>query len=258
MGASAPGVWLDQVVTQANAARQQVVDAESFTDNYSRFIPEPIVRLMAWEKSYREQLEAKGGESTQELKTSIRRHAAEAATPIIASFAETGILQPEKLKVTDLQLPDFNAGTSAYVTVEAQYSYTFFAAVFQKKRLCCAKKSDGTRLDRRMNMWAWWMVGMMLALAFATDIRKQIIPNWLTAAGIGAGLLGHGMAQGGYGLAFSAAGLACGFIPMLLLYAVGGVGAGDVKLFGALGAMTGAVFTLYAMVASLFFAGLIA
>ncbi len=139
--ASAPGVWLDQVVTQANAARQQVVDAESFTDNYSRFIPEPIVRLMAWEKSYREQLEAKGGESTQELKTSIRRHAAEAATPIIASFAETGILQPEKLKVTDLQLPDFNAGTSAYVTVEAQYSYTFFAAVFQKKRLCCAKKA---------------------------------------------------------------------------------------------------------------------
>ncbi|WP_236595908.1 prepilin peptidase [Paenibacillus sp. EPM92] len=107
-------------------------------------------------------------------------------------------------------------------------------------------------------MWAWWMVGMMLALAFATDIRKQIIPNWLTAAGIGAGLLGHGMAQGGYGLAFSAAGLACGFIPMLLLYALGGVGAGDVKLFGALGAMTGAVFTLYAMVASLFFAGLIA
>lgn len=130
--ASAPGVWLDQVVTQANGARQQVVDAESFTDNYSRFIPEPIVRLMAWEKSYREQLEAKGGESTQELKTSIRRHAAEAATPIIASFAETGILQPEKLKVTDLQLPDFNAGTSAYVTVEAQYSYTFLLPFFKK------------------------------------------------------------------------------------------------------------------------------
>lgn len=107
-------------------------------------------------------------------------------------------------------------------------------------------------------MWAWWMAGSVLAIAFVTDIRKQIIPNWLTAAGMGIGLLGYGITQGWEGVFFSAAGLASGFFPMLLLYALRGVGAGDVKLFGAVGAMTGAVFTLYALVASLFFAGIIA
>ncbi|WP_281887289.1 pilus assembly protein [Paenibacillus sp. YYML68] len=123
LAASAPVMWLEQVVSQANAARSQVVEAEKFVEDHSRFIPEPIVRLVAWEKEHRTQLEAAGGEKTAELKASIRKKAAAAATPLIASFGDTKTLDPKKLKVTDLQLPDFEQGQSAYVVVEAEYAY---------------------------------------------------------------------------------------------------------------------------------------
>ncbi|SDC48347.1 prepilin peptidase CpaA [Paenibacillus sp. UNCCL117] len=104
----------------------------------------------------------------------------------------------------------------------------------------------------------WWFAGLLLAIAFATDVRKRIIPNWLTVTGTAAGLAGHGVATGWDGLAWSALGLAAGFVPLLLLYAIQGVGAGDVKLFAAVGAVTGASFTLYTLAVSLFLAGIIA
>ncbi|MEK8128576.1 prepilin peptidase [Paenibacillus filicis] len=104
----------------------------------------------------------------------------------------------------------------------------------------------------------WWFAGLLLAVAFATDVRKRIIPNWLTVSGAGAGLIGHTIVSGWEGLTWSALGLAAGFVPMLLLYALKGVGAGDVKLFAAVGAVTGAAFTLYAMAVSLCIAGFIA
>ncbi|AEI41512.1 prepilin peptidase [Paenibacillus mucilaginosus] len=98
---------------------------------------------------------------------------------------------------------------------------------------------------------------LFLLAAFCTDVTRSRIPNVLTAAGAVAGLL-LGLAAGGVnGLGGSLAGMAAGFLPMLLLYAIGAVAAGDVKLFGALGAIGGAVFVLEAMAASLLCAGLI-
>ncbi|WP_281887291.1 prepilin peptidase [Paenibacillus sp. YYML68] len=107
-------------------------------------------------------------------------------------------------------------------------------------------------------VWMWGAFGLYICTAFATDIRKQVIPNWLTIGGMIAGLIGYLVALGWEGLTYSAAGLACGFVPMLLLYLLRGVGAGDVKLFGAIGAMTGAAFALHAMAAALCMAGVIA
>lgn len=113
-------------------------------------------------------------------------------------------------------------------------------------------------MDRGISMLGIWFAAVMLAVAFVTDITKQKIPNWLTVTGAISGLIFHLATTGWNGLAFSAAGLACGFAPMLALYVLRAVGAGDVKLFAALGAFTGAVFSLYAMAASLICAGLIA
>lgn len=102
------------------------------------------------------------------------------------------------------------------------------------------------------------IAALLLVVSFITDIRSRKIPNWLTAGGTAAGAAVHAIADGWSGLGFAAAGFACGFVPLLLLYACRAVGAGDVKLFGALGALTGTGFVLYAMAASLLFAGLLA
>ncbi|MEK8128577.1 TadE family protein [Paenibacillus filicis] len=129
---SKPGIWLDKAVSEAEAARSRVVDAETFVEDYGRFIPEPIVRIMAWEKDFRTELETAAGEQTSEWKQALRRKTAEAATPWIASFADTSVLRKEKFKVTDVVLPDFYSGMSTEVVIEAQYEYTLLLPFYKR------------------------------------------------------------------------------------------------------------------------------
>jgi prepilin peptidase CpaA len=87
------------------------------------------------------------------------------------------------------------------------------------------------------------ILALLLALvagAAAYDIPYRRIPNWLTASGV---LLGLGMNmflyQGWPGLRISLGGLALGFGAYFMLYMLRAMGAGDVKLMAAVGAMVG-------------------
>jgi prepilin peptidase CpaA len=94
----------------------------------------------------------------------------------------------------------------------------------------------------------------LVAGAAAYDIPYRRIPNWLTATGV---LLGIGMNmflyQGLPGLRISLGGLALGFGSYFMLYMLRAMGAGDVKLMAAVGAMVGwqdwvAIFILTAII----------
>ncbi|MFD1957353.1 prepilin peptidase [Paenibacillus thailandensis] len=97
----------------------------------------------------------------------------------------------------------------------------------------------------------------LLISAFITDIRRMIIPNKLTAFFFAAGLIYHLVASGWGGGGSALLGAAAGAIPLLLLYAAKGIGAGDVKLFGALGAWVGPSAALYVLMYSILYAGAI-
>lgn len=80
----------------------------------------------------------------------------------------------------------------------------------------------------------------LLVLAAGTDLRSRRIPNWLTLA-----LVVSGIAQSFTPLAVatpgqSLIGLLVGFALPLMLYALGGLGAGDVKLLAGVGTWVGA------------------
>ncbi|BFH16345.1 A24 family peptidase [Paenibacillus melissococcoides] len=105
---------------------------------------------------------------------------------------------------------------------------------------------------------AIWTCGVMLLAAFAADVRTHKIPNRLTMFAAAAGLMIHGAANGWQGLAFSGLGAGCGFGIMLLLYIIKAVGAGDVKLFAAIGALTGMDLTWHIFIFSILYGGLIA
>jgi len=81
----------------------------------------------------------------------------------------------------------------------------------------------------------------MVLAAAVYDVRYRRIPNWLTLAGILAGVALNGfLDQGRPGLFVSSLlGLAVAFGVYFVLYALRAMGAGDVKMMVAVGAIVG-------------------
>src|ERR1700743_2106458 len=75
-------------------------------------------------------------------------------------------------------------------------------------------------------------------VASVSDIRERKIPNWLTGPALLTGLVLHLCLDGLHGLGASALAAAIAGGIFLLFYIAGGMGAGDVKLMAALGALS--------------------
>ena len=71
------------------------------------------------------------------------------------------------------------------------------------------------------------------------DVRYRRIPNVLVLATLLAGISINTGFSGVQGMLSSLEGFALAFFPMLLMHIFGAMGAGDVKLFGAVGAVLG-------------------
>lgn len=78
---------------------------------------------------------------------------------------------------------------------------------------------------------------MLVVIATVWDLRQRRIPNWLTLAAFIAGIGLHAAVDGTAGLSSSVLGAAVGAIPFALVYWLGGMGAGDVKLMAGVGAL---------------------
>ncbi len=78
-----------------------------------------------------------------------------------------------------------------------------------------------------------------LLIAGILDVRSSRVPNFLTfpLAVIGIGF--HTFSDSGAGIVFSLSGLGLGLVLLLGFYMYGGMGAGDVKLLAAVGAIVG-------------------
>jgi len=79
----------------------------------------------------------------------------------------------------------------------------------------------------------------VLVTAMYTDLRSSRIPNWLTFSAMGFALLAHAWLGGLPGVLFSLGGLGTGLGLFVLIYMSGSIGAGDVKLMAAVGALIG-------------------
>lgn len=109
--------------------------------------------------------------------------------------------------------------------------------------------------------WHVWLVTVLLVVAAVIDGIQLRVPNWLTFPMIVSGwvysatLAGVGPWEG---LAWSLVGTFVGLALLLPLYAIGGMGAGDVKLLAGVGAWMWPETTCYAFVATALVGGVIA
>ena len=101
-------------------------------------------------------------------------------------------------------------------------------------------------------------VGTLLALACLSDLRTRRIPNVLTFSAAGAGLLFHLVSGGLSAAGWSVAGWFVGALLFLPMFALRGMGAGDVKLMAAVGAWLGPLQVVIAALATSISGGVIA
>jgi prepilin peptidase CpaA len=82
-------------------------------------------------------------------------------------------------------------------------------------------------------------LAILLTAAVVTDLKSHRIPNVLLAPALSLALLLNTMYGGTDGLLMATGGLILGLLMFLPLYAIGGMGAGDVKLLAVVGSFLG-------------------
>lgn len=84
-----------------------------------------------------------------------------------------------------------------------------------------------------------WMAVGTAAIACVTDVSSRRVPNVVTFGAAVVGIVLHGVLSGPRGVLFALAGWGLGLLLFLPLFALRGLGGGDVKLLAAFGAFVG-------------------
>src|SRR3954462_3496681 len=112
-----------------------------------------------------------------------------------------------------------------------------------------------------LSNWPIWFVTVTLIVAAVIDGLKLKVPNWITFPMIISGWV-YSVALSPYGgwegLMYSVLGTIVGLALLLPAYAIGGMGAGDVKLLAGVGAWVWSTTTLYAFAVSTIVGAIIA
>jgi prepilin peptidase CpaA len=98
---------------------------------------------------------------------------------------------------------------------------------------------------------------VFVALCVESDVRTRRIPNLLCGIGMTAGMVVNGIYFGSHGLLASGGGLLVTVALLLFPFAMGGIGGGDVKMMGAIGALLGPYAGFMTLLAGLAFGGAI-
>lgn len=106
--------------------------------------------------------------------------------------------------------------------------------------------------------WPVWLLSAVLIVAAVIDGWKLKVPNWITFPLVVGGWVYSTAYFGWEGFGWSLLGTVVGLLLLLPAYAIGGMGAGDVKLLAGVGAWVWATTTFYAFCTSAILGGVIA
>ena len=96
---------------------------------------------------------------------------------------------------------------------------------------------------------------VVVAVCVAFDVQTRRIPNAVNGAALALGLLLNWIYGGSAGLVASFTGALLPLVILLLPFALGGIGGGDVKMMAALGALLGPRLALWGLVLGMIIGG---
>ncbi len=99
---------------------------------------------------------------------------------------------------------------------------------------------------------------IVILACLITDLRERKIYNKVLFPAVAAGIILNTAHLGLPGMRTSIAGLITGILLFLVPFALGGLGAGDVKLLGAVGALKGPLFAVYTALGTALIGGVLA
>lgn len=94
----------------------------------------------------------------------------------------------------------------------------------------------------------WTAIGALAAVAAGWDVKQGRVPNAVTFAAAASGVVVSTILHGPGAVPSSVLGCLAGLMLFLPLFALGGMGGGDVKLLAAFGAWLGPVTVLWAAI----------
>ncbi|NPV90005.1 MAG: prepilin peptidase [Firmicutes bacterium] len=104
---------------------------------------------------------------------------------------------------------------------------------------------------------AEFLLVITIAICVYTDLKSRLIYNWVVIPAAVGGIALNCWSTGLAGLSHSLLGILAGVGLLLIPFLLGGMGAGDVKLLGAVGAIKGAPFVLTVFIAAALVGGVI-
>lgn len=119
------GTNLQAMLQDALAAREGLIKAEHFVNEYAALVPDFIYRLMRWEQTHREQLETGGFELYQ-------RTLNETFQPFVAYYADNSFIRRDRITVTKVHIPNLAHRNPAYFGLEVQYELTMPIPFFHR------------------------------------------------------------------------------------------------------------------------------
>ena len=108
------GESMGSIVEQARMAREQMIMAETLVEDFAGLLPDFVYEWMNAERQFRLKLEANATDAAKELLN-------QAFTPIVAHFADKPLLNPERIKVVNIILPDLIHFEKTRFALEIEY-----------------------------------------------------------------------------------------------------------------------------------------